>query len=627
MERFNIRDCLSEPLLNVIPSDIDVCYLEKMRQFIKHNIQQSLSKYLQNDFHIGYIGLTGHTLDYITDKNYILSSIDIDSTNNPTYHADITKNNNKIIPDELFDILICTEVLEHTKDPLNAIKELTRIVKQNGYLILSTPYNFRIYGPLPDNFRFTEWFYKDILNDHFEILEMYALENEERKLCPINYFSISKKKEKNVDKSIQKIKGVVFPSGSNVAVEVYESLKHHKDIELLFINSEKHFQTKELFETKYTDCPYLNEEEKLIKYFNYIIEKENISFIMPVTDMAHMFFSEHKKYFNNVKIITSSYETNKICINKLSTYNYLSEFVTCPKIFKDFTDLTYPVFLKPQIGYGSKGCIIIHNIEELMCNYNDDMCVLEYLTGKEFTVDCFTYNNKLLYCSPRERKLTKSGLSIITELIEKNSDLYNVIYQFALKINNNMDFIGGWFFQIKYNKDNEISLLEVSTRIAGASSINRLKNVNLPLLSIYAHLGYPISIIENKIKTINVTKIYKTYVDSAFMKTIDNIYFDLDKTLIVDKKVNIDCIQLIYKYKNKKNIYLITRHKHTIISTLDEYNIHQNLFDDIIHINEEKKSDYIKNNSIIFDDSFKERNEILEDNNIYVFDVSGLLFF
>ena len=625
MESFTIRDCISEPLLNVIPSDIDICYLEKMRQFIKNNIQQSLSKYLQNDFHIGYVGLTGHSLNYITDKKYILSSIDIDSTNNPTYHADITKNNKKIIPDEIFDILICTEVLEHTKDPLSAIKELTRIVKKSGYLILSTPYNFRIHGPLPDNFRFTEWFYKDILNDHFEILEMYALENEERKLCPINYFSISKKKEKHIDKIIQKIKGVVFPSGSSVAIEVYESLKYHEDIELLFINSEKVSQTKELFETKYIDCPFLNEKQKLIEYFNSIIEKENVDFIMPVTDMAHMFFSENKKYFNNVKIITSSYETNKICINKLSTYNYLSEFVTCPKIFKDFTDLTYPVFLKPQIGYGSKGCIIIHNMEELLCKYNEDMCVLEYLTGKEFTVDCFTYNNKLLYCSPRERKLTKSGLSIITELVEKNSDLYNDVYQFALKINNNMDLIGGWFFQVKYNKNNELSLLEVSTRIAGASSINRLKNVNLSLLSVYAHLDYPIGIIENNIRTMNVTKIYKTYADSTFMKTIDNIYFDLDETLIVGKQVNIDCIQLIYKYKNNKNIYLITQHNYSISSTLDEYNIHQNLFDDIIHINEEKKSDYIKHNSIVFDGSFKEWGGL--EHNIYVFDADGLLFF
>lgn len=631
MENFNIRDCISDPLINVTPSDTDVCYLNEMRKFIKSNIQQSLTKYLKDDFHIGYVGLTGHDLNYETNKKYILSSIDIDNNNNPTYFADITKNNKKIISDEIFDILICTEVLEHTKNPLDAIKELTRMTKKNGYLILSTPYNFRIHGPLPDNFRFTEWFYKDVLCDNFEILEMYALENNDRKLCPIDYFIVSKKKEKNNDNNIQKLKGIVFPSGSGVAVEVYESLKNHKDIELIFVNSEKNSQTKELFETKYTDCPLLTEQHNLINYVNDIMQKENIDFIIPATDMAHLFFSEHKSYFNNLKIITSDYATNKICINKLTTYNYFKNIINCPKIFyeKDFNDITYPVFLKPQIGYSSKGCHIIRNFEELLNNYNEKMCVLEYLPGKEYTVDCFSHNSKLLYCSPRERKLTKAGLSIITEFIDTDSELYNNIYDMALKINNNMNLIGGWFFQLKHDVNNKLSLLEVSTRIAGASSINRLKNVNLSMLSIYAHFNYPILITENKIKITNVTKIYKTYIDNDFIKLINNIYFDLDDTLIVNNNVNIDCINLIYKYKNTKNIYLISRHKNNIYDTLYKHNIHQNLFDNIIYVNnDEHKSTFIKDNSIVFDDSFKERKEILKNkNNVFVFDVDGTLFF
>jgi SAM-dependent methyltransferase len=41
--------------------------------------------------------------------------------------------------DASFDTVTSTEVLEHVPDPLRALKEMRRIVKSNGFLILSTP--------------------------------------------------------------------------------------------------------------------------------------------------------------------------------------------------------------------------------------------------------------------------------------------------------------------------------------------------------------------------------------------------------------------------------------------------------------------------------------------------------
>src|ERR1043166_3488357 len=42
-------------------------------------------------------------------------------------------------PDNSFDTVTSTEVLEHVPDPLKAMREMTRVLKPNGYLILSTP--------------------------------------------------------------------------------------------------------------------------------------------------------------------------------------------------------------------------------------------------------------------------------------------------------------------------------------------------------------------------------------------------------------------------------------------------------------------------------------------------------
>ena len=41
--------------------------------------------------------------------------------------------------DAVFDIVLSTEVIEHTPDPLTAVQELFRIIKPGGHLVLSTP--------------------------------------------------------------------------------------------------------------------------------------------------------------------------------------------------------------------------------------------------------------------------------------------------------------------------------------------------------------------------------------------------------------------------------------------------------------------------------------------------------
>lgn len=42
-------------------------------------------------------------------------------------------------PDEIYDTVVCTEVLEHVADPLRALKEMRRVLKPEGTLILTTP--------------------------------------------------------------------------------------------------------------------------------------------------------------------------------------------------------------------------------------------------------------------------------------------------------------------------------------------------------------------------------------------------------------------------------------------------------------------------------------------------------
>lgn len=54
----------------------------------------------------------------------------------PTQNMDIT---NLEFEDDYFDLIICNHVLEHVADDLKAMKELARVLKQNGNAILNIP--------------------------------------------------------------------------------------------------------------------------------------------------------------------------------------------------------------------------------------------------------------------------------------------------------------------------------------------------------------------------------------------------------------------------------------------------------------------------------------------------------
>lgn len=127
-----------------------------------------------------------------------IKTLDIVPNYNPDILGDITKYNSHI-DDSTYDIVTCLEILEHTLNPFSAIEELRRITKHEGYILFSAPLNWRIHGPIPDCWRFTEFGWKVLLKD-FDIIEIDKLETPDRNLFPIKYNILAKcNKSKNVD--------------------------------------------------------------------------------------------------------------------------------------------------------------------------------------------------------------------------------------------------------------------------------------------------------------------------------------------------------------------------------------------------------------------------------------------
>ena len=121
-----------------------------------------------------------------------IETFDIDRNSGCTHIGDICEYNSCLSDDE-FDYVVCTEVIEHTLRPWDALAEIWRILKPGGLLFLSVPFNFRIHGPLPDCWRFTEHGLRSLLNGRFLILSLNALETPDRPLMPIHYTLVAKK--------------------------------------------------------------------------------------------------------------------------------------------------------------------------------------------------------------------------------------------------------------------------------------------------------------------------------------------------------------------------------------------------------------------------------------------------
>ncbi len=77
-------------------------------------------------------------------------------------------------PDGAFDAVMCTEVLEHVPDPVAVIRELARLVKPGGFLILTAPFcSLTHFSPYHFATGFNRYFYEYHLpRNHFKILEL-----------------------------------------------------------------------------------------------------------------------------------------------------------------------------------------------------------------------------------------------------------------------------------------------------------------------------------------------------------------------------------------------------------------------------------------------------------------------
>lgn len=409
---------------------------------------------------------------------------------------------------------------------------------------------------------------------------------------------------------------LVFPCGSEIALEVYRSMIFSTHFHLIGGSSVSD-HGRFVYDDYIGNIPFVTSPD-FINVIKNIVKERNISAIYPAMDSVIVELKKHEKELGCM-VVGSVLETAEICLSKKTTYTKLRGIIHTPHLYK-FSEIEgFPVFGKPDKGYGSRGIKKITDKRSLIeyVNNSPEGLLCEYLPGEEYTVDCFTNRfGTLLFCGARVRARVMNGISVNTVPYEEDKDK---IHEIATKVNEIIDFRGAWFIQLKRNNDNELVLLEVAARLGGSSSLYRGKGVNFAQLTLFDAFGYDVVIQQNE---------YYIELDRALDNTYhidlnyDEVFCDLDDCLVLDGKiVNVYLMAFLYQCLNKqKKITLITRHRDDVKKTLKNLRL-DSLFDRIIHIkNGELKSKYIDNKvSIFIDDSFSERAEVSKNIGIPVF--------
>lgn len=80
------------------------------------------------------------------------------------------------ISDGAFDCVFCSGVLEHVADFHLGIAEITRVLREDGVLLLGLPFRQAIHMPPYDYWRFTEFGIRHLLSGSYTIAELAEID-------------------------------------------------------------------------------------------------------------------------------------------------------------------------------------------------------------------------------------------------------------------------------------------------------------------------------------------------------------------------------------------------------------------------------------------------------------------
>lgn len=424
-------------------------------------------------------------------------------------------------------------------------------------------------------------------------------------------------------KPVGKKNVLIFPCGSEIGLELHKSLQystHFHPVGGSSVPDHGEFA----FGDYVGGLPFVD-DPAFIERLNEVIEEHGIDFIFPAHDSVVMRLVREKAAGRlKCEVVGSPLETCAVCRSKRLSYERFQGIVPTPRIYENPEAIpasAYPVFLKPDAGQGSKGIFLApdRSAVDFYTRRDPSLLLLEYLPGKEYTIDCFTSRKGgLIFAEGRERRRISNGISVRSQA---SSEVR--FRELAAKINQELTFRGAWFFQVKERCSGELVLMEIAPRIAGTMGLVRCMGVNLAILSLFDAMGGEVHVSGVQRGMVIDRALQNFYRHGIRYR---HVYLDFDDLVVFEGKVNPAVMAFVYQCFNRDiQVHLITRHKGDLPLTLRKYRLDRT-FTDIIWIrgNEDKHEYITEPDAIFIDDSFEERRRVSLARGIPTFDAHSL---
>lgn len=171
---------------------------KKIAQFIVHTIfpaRKKLNKYLKKispkfkDAEILEFG-SGVSTKFSAKKIFINTKSFKQTDVNPDFGHDILDVRDVSHLNKEYDLVLCCNVIEHVYENEKIVSNLKKLVKKNGYLLISVPFIYPLHDEPGDYWRYTEHTLKKMFEDfHIEDFKYNGLRE-----FPYQYIMLLKNK-------------------------------------------------------------------------------------------------------------------------------------------------------------------------------------------------------------------------------------------------------------------------------------------------------------------------------------------------------------------------------------------------------------------------------------------------
>lgn len=314
---------------------------------------------------------------------------------------------------------------------------------------------------------------------------------------------------------------LVTGCGAIVAPSIIKNYKEVKERNIYIVGVD----IKKTVSNKYIDKYYQYKKPTDKTYISTLIKickKENINFIIPLVDDELQILSDNKEKFKKENIIVCINDSNKIKLvqDKYKLYNYLKDnnieipnnykFENIKELIDGCKLLGYPkniLCYKPIRSSGSRGFRIIKkdiNYDEYLfnnkpnskyinydfliesmkkCKNIPQMLLMEYIDGDLYNVNVLAKKGEVLY-SVAGKVLDFEIGNTLSCKIENNKEVLN----YCKKITKLLELDGNVGFEVAYDKNKVIKLIEINIRIQGQIYSSTLAGINFPYLELKYYL-------------------------------------------------------------------------------------------------------------------------------------------